>query len=161
MHYKCVSISQVGPSFYEKWFHWQSCSPEQATKAAIRTELERLIAAEPDHKAKLSYEEITTVRAKHFLPCLFSRSPLMALGFMGHLLPNFKGRAFETQSRSTPTVFRLSGEAEPSDERVRGGQRPHPGNLASRLPPKLPHEGLVPVPRLPEGLLHLQPGHRV
>jgi hypothetical protein len=51
----------VGPSFYEKWFHWQSSTPEQSTKSAIRVELERLLAAESDHKAKLSYEEITTV----------------------------------------------------------------------------------------------------
>lgn len=53
---------QVGPGFYEKWCQWKSCTPEQAVKSAIRTELERLVAADPDHKAKLSFEEITTVK---------------------------------------------------------------------------------------------------
>ena len=35
---------------------------EQSTKAAIQSELERLLASDADHKAKLSFEEITTVR---------------------------------------------------------------------------------------------------
>lgn len=53
---------QVGPSFYERWFHWQSMSPEQSKKASILSELERILRSEEDHKAHLSYEEITTVK---------------------------------------------------------------------------------------------------
>ena len=61
---KCMTIYkllQVGPGFYEKWFYWQSCSNEQKVKAAIRSELERILMSEVDHKALLTFEEITTV----------------------------------------------------------------------------------------------------
>ena len=54
-------LLQVGPGFYEKWFYWQSCSNEQKVKAAIRSELERILMSEVDHKALLTFEEITTV----------------------------------------------------------------------------------------------------
>ena len=53
---------QVGPSFSEKWLYWQSASPEQKVRAAIRTELERILLSEVDHKAQLTYEEITAVK---------------------------------------------------------------------------------------------------
>ncbi len=53
---------QVGPGFYERWFQWQSSSKEQRVKAATRSELERLLSAEADHKSQLSYEELTTIK---------------------------------------------------------------------------------------------------
>ena len=55
------SLFQVGPGFYERWFQWQSMTPEQNVKAATRVELEKLLAADKDHKAQLSFEELTTV----------------------------------------------------------------------------------------------------
>ena len=36
-------------------------TPEQKVKAATRVELEKLLAADNDHKAQLSFEELTTV----------------------------------------------------------------------------------------------------
>ena len=36
-------------------------TPEQKVKAATRVELEKLLAADKDHKAQLSFEELTTV----------------------------------------------------------------------------------------------------
>ena len=36
-------------------------TPEQNVKAATRLELEKLLAADKDHKAQLSFEELTTV----------------------------------------------------------------------------------------------------
>ena len=36
-------------------------TPEQKVKAATRVELEKLLAADQDHKAQLSFEELTTV----------------------------------------------------------------------------------------------------
>jgi len=53
---------QVGPGFYERWFQWQSMTPEQKVKAATRVELEKLLAADQDHKAQLSFEELTTIK---------------------------------------------------------------------------------------------------
>ena len=55
------NLFQVGPGFYERWFQWQSMTPEQKVKAATRVELEKLLAADQDHKAQLSFEELTTV----------------------------------------------------------------------------------------------------
>jgi len=53
---------QVGPGFWEKWAYWQSCTPEQQTKAAIRAELERILYSEQNHRIQLSLEELTTVK---------------------------------------------------------------------------------------------------
>ena len=54
-------LFQVGPGFYEKWMYWASCSNEQKVKAAVKSELERILLSEVDHKALLTFEEITTV----------------------------------------------------------------------------------------------------
>jgi len=54
--------NQVGPGLYEKWIYWQSCSQEQQVKAAVKSELERILMSEVDHKAQLTFEEITTVK---------------------------------------------------------------------------------------------------
>lgn len=53
---------QVGPGFTEKWLYWQSATESQQVKAAIKSELERILASEVDHKAQLTFEEITTVK---------------------------------------------------------------------------------------------------
>ena len=49
------------------------------------------------------------------------------------------------------------GEAQSSDERVRGGQRLDPRNLASGLSKKLPPESSGQVSGLQKRILHLQP----
>ncbi len=53
---------QVGPGFYEKWFKWQNVTDEQSRKASVLYELERLLRADDDHKAHLSFEELTTIK---------------------------------------------------------------------------------------------------
>ena len=53
---------QIGPGFWEKWLYWQSCTPEQQTKAAIRSELEKILLSGVDHKVHLTFEELTTVK---------------------------------------------------------------------------------------------------
>ena len=53
---------QVGPGFTERWLYWQSCTQEQKTKAVIRSELERILASDIDHKVQLTFEELTTVK---------------------------------------------------------------------------------------------------
>ncbi len=41
---------QVGPGFYEKWFQWQGSDEQQKVKAAVRVELERILASVGDHR---------------------------------------------------------------------------------------------------------------
>jgi len=53
---------QVGPGFYERWFQWSGSTPEQDKKSAIYYELERILKADVNHKAVLSFEELTTVK---------------------------------------------------------------------------------------------------
>merc|ERR1719273_2472326 len=53
---------QIGPGFWEKWLYWQSCTKEQQTKAAVRSELERILYADVNHKVQLTFEELTTVK---------------------------------------------------------------------------------------------------
>ena len=53
---------QVGPGFYERWFQWSGSTPEQDKKSAIYYELERILKADANHKAVLSFEELTTVK---------------------------------------------------------------------------------------------------
>lgn len=45
-----------------RWLYWQSCSQEQQVKAAIKLELDKIVAAQADHRSQLHYEEITAVR---------------------------------------------------------------------------------------------------
>ena len=52
----------MGPGFYERWTKWSSRSEEETKKAAILSELERLLNSDEDHKAVLSFEELTTVK---------------------------------------------------------------------------------------------------
>merc|ERR1719422_2874688 len=53
---------QVGPGFWEKWLYWQSCTHEQQVKADIKSELERILYADVNHKIQLTLEELTTVK---------------------------------------------------------------------------------------------------
>merc|ERR1719273_1695077 len=53
---------QVGAGFWEKWLYWQSCTAEQQAKAAIRSELDRILYADVNHKIQLTLEELTTVK---------------------------------------------------------------------------------------------------
>ena len=53
---------QVGPGFYERWFQWRSSTEDQDKKSAIWYELERILKADENHKAVLSFEELTTVK---------------------------------------------------------------------------------------------------
>jgi len=52
----------VGPGITERWTSWKSCSPEQKSRSAAKTELEKILTSEEDHAPHLSYEEVTTVR---------------------------------------------------------------------------------------------------
>jgi len=53
---------QVGPGYYERWTKWNSRTEEESKKAAILSELERLLLSDDEHRAVLSFEELTTVK---------------------------------------------------------------------------------------------------
>ena len=46
----------LGPGWWERWSRWRSCSPEQQSRAMARQELEKILAADPDHGPHLGYE---------------------------------------------------------------------------------------------------------
>ena len=50
---------QVGPGFYERWTSWTSCSEEQSKKAAILSELERILKVSLT-KYQLEYNYLKT-----------------------------------------------------------------------------------------------------
>eukprot|EP00094_Tigriopus_californicus_P012573 TCALIF_12157-PA protein Name:"Similar to OPA1 Dynamin-like 120 kDa protein, mitochondrial (Gallus gallus)" AED:0.10 eAED:0.11 QI:168/0.81/0.91/0.95/0.86/0.86/23/220/1024 len=64
---------KVGPSFYERWFQWQNMTEDQRIRSATRSELERILQSNPEHKSQLGFEEITTVR-KSSVTCTFVSS---------------------------------------------------------------------------------------
>ena len=41
---------QVGPGYYERWTKWNSRTEEESKKAAILSELERLLLSDDDHR---------------------------------------------------------------------------------------------------------------
>ncbi|TRY79364.1 hypothetical protein TCAL_12157 [Tigriopus californicus] len=53
---------KVGPSFYERWFQWQNMTEDQRIRSATRSELERILQSNPEHKSQLGFEEITTIK---------------------------------------------------------------------------------------------------
>ncbi|XP_050060305.1 dynamin-like 120 kDa protein, mitochondrial isoform X2 [Aphis gossypii] len=51
----------TGPSNYEKWFYWQSCTAEQTKRSNIKYELENLLHSDPNHSNLLSKDEQITI----------------------------------------------------------------------------------------------------
>ena len=41
---------QVGPGYYERWTKWNSRTEEESKKAAILSELERLLLSDDEHR---------------------------------------------------------------------------------------------------------------
>lgn len=52
----------VGPSTKEQWMYWCYLTDDQRNRAAVKTELEKLLISDYAHKNTLSYDEVTTVR---------------------------------------------------------------------------------------------------
>ncbi|KAK3104830.1 hypothetical protein FSP39_011133 [Pinctada imbricata] len=52
----------TGPSTSEQWLKWKSKTQDHRSREKTKSELERIIYAEPDHKSYLSADELTTVR---------------------------------------------------------------------------------------------------
>lgn len=48
----------TGPSWSERWMYWQSASPEQQQRGAVRAELEKVASSRP----ALTYDELVSVR---------------------------------------------------------------------------------------------------
>lgn len=53
----------LGPGWWERWTRWRTSSPEQQSRAMARQELEKILAAQPDHGPHLGYEVNTTATA--------------------------------------------------------------------------------------------------
>ncbi|CAG0892355.1 unnamed protein product, partial [Cyprideis torosa] len=51
-----------GPGTWERWVHWKTRTSEQNIRAAVITELERILIADPNHSSSLSFDEVTTTR---------------------------------------------------------------------------------------------------
>ncbi|XP_048747628.2 dynamin-like 120 kDa protein, mitochondrial isoform X1 [Ostrea edulis] len=52
----------TGPGTWEQWTRWKSRSQDHKNRSAAKTELEKLLSAERDHKSNLATDELTTVR---------------------------------------------------------------------------------------------------
>ncbi|XP_050737581.1 dynamin-like 120 kDa protein, mitochondrial isoform X2 [Eriocheir sinensis] len=52
----------VGPGTREQWLYWTSPTEDQRKRAAVKTELEKLLATDYSHKNTLNYDEVTAVR---------------------------------------------------------------------------------------------------
>ncbi|XP_076048424.1 opa1 mitochondrial dynamin like GTPase isoform X10 [Oratosquilla oratoria] len=52
----------VGPGTKEQWMYWTSPADEQRRRAAVKTELEKLLQSEYAHRNTLTYDELTQVR---------------------------------------------------------------------------------------------------
>ena len=139
---------QVGPGFYERWFQWQSISEDQRTKAATRSELERILSSCPDHKSQLGYEELTTVSFRE-------RKKNIRTTKWVAVAPVFANP--RTRRNCDIIIIFFADKTQSPDERRRRGQRIDPGDLAPDLPETLPEEGFVQVLRLQTWLLYVQP----
>ncbi|CAG5123466.1 unnamed protein product, partial [Candidula unifasciata] len=52
----------TGPGVLKQWLTWSRRSEEHARVWAVRNELEKMLSADPEHKAHLAADELTTVR---------------------------------------------------------------------------------------------------
>ncbi|XP_035828627.1 dynamin-like 120 kDa protein, mitochondrial isoform X2 [Aplysia californica] len=52
----------TGPGLVKQWTNWARRSEDHVRCVAVKTELEKMLSAEPDHKAHLAADELTTVR---------------------------------------------------------------------------------------------------
>lgn len=52
----------TGPSSWDQWVRWKSCSDDHRNRNAVKMELEKVLSSTPDHKLHLVADELTAVR---------------------------------------------------------------------------------------------------
>uniref|UniRef100_A0A8D8XX81 Dynamin-like GTPase OPA1, mitochondrial n=2 Tax=Cacopsylla melanoneura TaxID=428564 RepID=A0A8D8XX81_9HEMI len=58
-----LDLSQlIGPSLSERWIYWKYSSEEQTKRSYVKSELDKIIQADTNHKPVLSPDELTTIR---------------------------------------------------------------------------------------------------
>uniref|UniRef100_A0A0B7AE93 Dynamin-like GTPase OPA1, mitochondrial n=1 Tax=Arion vulgaris TaxID=1028688 RepID=A0A0B7AE93_9EUPU len=58
--------TMTGPGMLKQWFTWTRRSEDHVRAYAVRNELEKMLIIEPEHKAHLAADELTTVRRNLF-----------------------------------------------------------------------------------------------
>lgn len=59
---KAEMKKMVGPSKMEQWTYWKYSTEDQTKRSYVKSELEKMIAADSNHKPFLSPDELTTIR---------------------------------------------------------------------------------------------------
>lgn len=54
--------AMTGPGTWDQWTRWKNVTEDHRSRRAVKLELEKIIASDPDHKLHLAPDELTAVR---------------------------------------------------------------------------------------------------